>query len=291
MATRPELPPTRTLVSLYTPVAQRTAFAALCAIEAQIAASLDSRLDHEVAHARLAWWREECARAAQGRPTHPLTQALAASFAVFGLSAPTGISGFVDTATWDLAAATFETRAQLNAYCERWADAMITPLMQLAAAADADARSGVPGGATVPSARKLGAALCEVDLLANLAGDATHGRVRVSLADLAAAQAAPEQLAQPPWPAPLAAVLRTRQQQLRAQLAVAVGELPRHAQPALRGILVWARLAAAQSRRCERALPRALDPRDHPTRDHHRPQDSWWAWSAARRATAGRFAL
>lgn len=281
MPTRPELPPTRTLVSLYTPVAQRPAFSALCGIEAQIAASLEQRVDHEVAHARLAWWREECARTAQGQPSHPLTQALAGSFASFALGAPGGISGFVDTATWDLAAATFETGAQLNAYCERWAQAMITPLMQLAAVADAHARSGV----------KLGAALCEIDLLANLAGDATRGRVRMSLADLAAARAAPEQLAQPPWPAPLAAALRTRQRQLRAQLAAAVGELPRHAQPALRGILVWARLAAAQSWRCERALPQALGPRDHPSRDHHRPQDSWWAWSAARRAAAGRFAL
>jgi hypothetical protein len=113
----------------------------------------------------------------------------------------------------------------------------------------------------------------------------------VSLADLAAAQATPEQLAHPPWPAPLAAVLRTRQQQLRAQLASAVGELPRPAQPALRGLLVWARLAAAHSQRGERALPAAPGPRDHPTRDPHRPQDSWWAWSAARRASAGRFAL
>ena len=228
MPTRPELPPTRTLVSLYTPVAQRTAFAALCAIEAEIAASLDAQLDHEVAHARLAWWREECARAAQGHSTHPLTQTLAACFESFGLGTPGEISGFVDTATWDLAAATFETRAQLDAYCARWADAMITPLVQLAAAADT--------AVTLASARKLGAALCEIDLLANLAGDAARGRVRVSLADLAAAQATPEQLAHPPWPAPLAAVLRTRQQQLRAQLASAVGELPRPTQPALRGL-------------------------------------------------------
>lgn len=291
MPTSPELPPTRKLVWLYTPVAQRAAFTALCAIEAEIAASLNSQLDHEVAHARLAWWRDECERAAQGHPTHPLTQALAASFAGFGLSAPTGIRAFVDTATWDLAAATFETRAQQDAYCERWADAMIMPLMQLAATAEADARSGVTQAATIPGARRLGAALCEIDLLANLAGDAVRGRVRVSLADLAAAQAAPEQLAHPPWPAPLAAALRSRQQQLRGQLAAAVAELPRHQQPALRGILVWARLATAQSQRAERALPQALEPRDHPTRDHHRPQDSWRAWSAARRATSGRFAL
>jgi phytoene synthase len=285
MPTRPELPPTRALVWLYTPAAQRPVFAALCAIEAQVTASINSRLDHELAHARLGWWREECARAAQGKPTHPLTQTLAASFSACGLTVPTGLSGFVDTATWDLAAATCETRAQLAAYCERWADAMITPIAQLAAAVDAPARAALTSAALAPS-RKLGAALREIDLLANLAGDAALGRVRVALADLAAAHTLPEQLAQPPWPEPLAAQLRTRLQLLRAELAAGVGELPRQLQPALRGVLVWARLAAAQSLRCERALPRALE-----TRDHHRPMDSWWAWNAARRAAAGRFAL
>jgi 15-cis-phytoene synthase len=283
MPTRPDLPPTRALVWLYCPAAQRPAFAALCAIEEQVTTSINLRLDHQLAHARLGWWREECARAAEGNPTHPLTQALAASFSACGLTVPAGISGFVDTATWDLAAATFETPAQLSAYCQRWADAMVTPLIELAAGAPA--REALTSAALAPG-RRLGAALREIDLLANLAGDAARGRVRVTLTDLAAAHTLPEQLAQPPWPEPLAAWLRTRLQLLRAELAAGVGGLPRQLQPALRGVLVWARLAAAQSLRCERALPCALD-----TRDHHRPLDSWWAWNAARRAATGRFAL
>jgi 15-cis-phytoene synthase len=272
MPTRPELPPTRALVWLYTPRAQREAFAALCAIEAEIAASLKPGLDHEVAHARLAWWGEECARTTLGSPTHPLTRCLGASCPAGNLTALAGLCGFVDTASWDLAAASFETRAQLRAYCGRWADAMITPLMQFA---------GAP-----PAGAKLGAALREMELLTNLADDARLGRLRVTLADLAAAPATVEELARPPWQQGLAQVLRTRHQGLRAELAAAVAQLPRHAQPTLRGIMVWARLAAVQSLRCERALPHALS-----TRDHHRPFDSWRAWSAARRAAAGRFAL
>jgi phytoene synthase len=272
MPTRPELPPTRALVWLYTPPAQRAAFAALCGIEAQIAASLKAGLDHEVAHARLAWWGEECERAVRGEPTHPLTRALLASCAASGLGMPAGLAGFVDTARWDLASATCETRAQLDAYCGRWADAMITPLV----------RFGVPAA----TGRPLGAALRELQLLADLRDEARAGRLRVTLADLAAAQASPQELARPPWSAPLAARLRARHQELRAQLAAGVAGLPAHAQPALRGLMVWTQLAAAQSRRCERALPQALD-----TRDHHRPPDAWRAWRAARRAAAGRFVL
>jgi 15-cis-phytoene synthase len=272
MPTRPDLPPTRALVWLYTPVAQREAFAALCGIEAEIAASLKPGLDHEVAHARLAWWGEECARSEQGSPTHPLTRALGAHFPAGELTALAGLSGFVDTARWDLAAAAFETRTHLRAYCDRWADAMITPLLRLA-------------GMT-PAGTKFGAALRELELLTNLPDDARVGRLRVALSDLAAAGALAEALARPPWPQGLAGLLRTRHQELRAELAAGVAGLPRQEQPALRGLLVWARLAAVQSQRGERALPRALKPRDH-----HRPLDSWRAWSAARSAAAGRFAL
>jgi 15-cis-phytoene synthase len=271
MPTRPELPPTRALVWLYTPAAQRETFAALCGIEAQISATLNPRMEHQVAHARLAWWGEECARTALGAPTHPLTRALCASLAGSDLRALAGLSGLVATARWDLAAATCETRAQLGAYCERWALAMITPLVPPALSA---------------AASKLGATLHEIQLLAHLADDARLGRLRVTLMDLAAASAAPQDLARPPWPEGLARVLRLRHQQLRAELARGVGELPRHAQPTLAGLLVWARLAAAHSQRGERALPHALEPRDH-----HGPVDSWRAWRTARRAAAGRYAL
>jgi phytoene synthase len=276
MPTRAELPPTRALVWLYTPQPQQPVFEALCGIEAEITASLRLGLEHEVAHARLAWWGEECARTARGAPSHPLTQALAAALPASEHAALARIGGFVDTATWDLAAATYETRAQLSAWCERWADAMITPWVS-AASVEATA---------ITAACKLGATLRELQLLASLADDARGGRLRVTLADLAAVSARPEDLARPPWPDALANLLRTRHRELRATLTVSAGALPPHAQPQLRGLLVWARLTAQQSQRCERALPRAPTPRDH-----HGPLDSWRAWEAARRAATGRFAL
>jgi phytoene synthase len=249
-------------------------------VEAAVGESLRPGLDHQVGHARLAWWRDECVRYANGEPAHPLTRDLAAQFAARRLAPPTGLSGFVDAATWDLASATCETRRELDAYCARWSVAMTAPLAQLAAASD-------PGVAEITTATvQLGATLREIELLADLVGDARRGRLRLPLDELARAQVPSAELARPPWPAALATLLRARHQQLRRQLAAQAGALPRHAQPLLRGVLVWAFLAAQLSRRCERALPRAPGPRDH-----HRSLDAARAWQAARRATRGRLML
>jgi 15-cis-phytoene synthase len=275
MPARPEWPPPRHLAWLYFPVAQRALLAALWGIESEIAASLSAGLDHQVAHVRLGWWRDECERCAQGRPAHPLTRALAAQFAAADLAPLAGLSGLADIAMWDLAAATFDTRRELTAYCERWSTALIEPLV----------RCALPGS-EADSCRALGRGLREIEMLNALARDARAGRLRLPLDELARAHASPETLAQPPWAAELAALVRERHRQVRAALAASAAALARHEQAALRGLLVWAALACGHSRRAERALPGAITPGDH-----HAPLDAWRAWRAARRAGAGRFAL
>ena len=268
----PDLSPTRSLAWLYSSTGQRPALAALSALETEIRASLRPGLDHQVAHARLAWWGEECARTAEGRPVHPLTRELAALFASPG-SAPlrlaplAGLAGFVDTAVWDLSRATFDTRSELTGYCERWSAAMIGPLVSLA----------LPDSPAVP-ASALGVPLREIGLLLALAADARSGRLRVPLDELERTRTPPESLAQPPWPPALAELLRQRHRELRESLGAALQALPPAARPALRGLIVWADLACVASARAERRLPQAST-----ARDHHAPLDGWRAWRAARR--------
>src|SRR6516162_6378626 len=211
---QPELSATRRLAWLYSSAQQRLAIAGLTALEREIGASLRPGLDHQVAHTRLEWWREECARTAHGHPTHPLTRELAGLFAPQGGAPLHDLGGLVDTAVWDLARATFDTRPELAAYCERWSAAMIVPLVRLAA----------PGSsfAQVPA---LGASLREIELLLSLAADARAGRLRVPLDELERAQVPPETLAHPPWPAPLATLLHKRHAELRAVVAAAVEAL------------------------------------------------------------------
>lgn len=270
MSPRPE-EPTRALAWLYSPQAQRPVLEALLGIEREVNASLAPGLDHEVAHARLAWWREELARAAQGTGVHPLTRSLQESFAVGGSQALAGLRGLADAATWDLAGATFETRRELEAYSARWSAALIGPLAYIA--------SGAPASA---QALTFGSRLREIELLENLLPDARAGRIRLTLDELEQAQLRPEQIARPPWSSALGAFVAGRQQQARAALATSVAALPAAAQPGLRGLLVWAALLQRRAR----SLPGPA-----PAGDHHAPLDGWRAWRAARRADAGRLAL
>ena len=264
---RPDLSPTRSLAWLYSSTVQRPAFATLSAIEREIGASLRPGLDHQVAHTRLAWWREECARTAQGSPTHPLTRELAMVFAPPGPAPLGGLAGFVDTAVWVLSCATFDTRRELTAYCERWSAAMMAPLVSLALPA-----------AGAAQARALGVSLREIELLLALAADARAGRLRIPLDELERTRTVPESLAQPPWPAPLAELLRDRHRELRTALGAALEALPPAARSALRGVIVWATIACEASARAEKRLPQ-----ESTARDHQAPLDAWRAWRAARR--------
>ena len=268
MPDRPALSPARSLALLYSSTAQRPALTALTALEQEIGASLRPDLDHHVAHTRLAWWREECARTVQGRATHPLTRELTTLFAQVGTEPLAGLAGLVDTAVWDLACATFDTRRELMAYCERWSGGVIAPLVWLAA----------PGTAAA-QVTALGASLREIELLLALATDARSGRLRLPLDELESARLAPDSLVRLPWPPALAALLRHRHVELRAALGAARDALPPEIQPALRGLIVWATLACAASARAQARLPRNGGPRNH-----HAPLDGWRAWRAARRA-------
>jgi phytoene synthase len=267
MPGRPELPPARRLAFFYSAPALRQALAALTALEQEIRASLRRGIDHQLAHTRLSWWHEECGRTAAGHATHPLTRELSALFAPRGTQPLAGLAGLVDTAIWDLSCATFNTRRELSAYCERWSAATIAPLAQLAAP-----------DAPAPHMQALGVNLREIELLCALGVDARLGRLRLPLDELEAARVAPECLACPPWPQALTELLSRRHRELRTALTDTVDTLPAEPRRALRGLIVWVSLDCSASLRAEARLPGESRPRDH-----HGPLDGWRAWRAARR--------
>lgn len=299
---------------LYSPPRLRAVLEPLLAMEEEIRAALRPGLDHHVAHLRLEWWREECARYAGGSPAHPLTRALLAARAAprdgAGRSDP---GGLVDTAAWDLAAATFATRGELAGYCDRWASAVTAIAASEAALEPEPAAALAPTAAAAPAAepgadharksaadrapepvreqalrfgRRLGQAIEEIELLSALDSDARLGRLRLPLDELDGAGVEPAALARPPWPASLCALLRARLQASRAALAQSVAALPSPLQPALRGLLVWAAAAHRASRRAERALPYAWQ-----AGGTSRLADAWLAWRAARYADRREFHL
>ena len=274
MPEKPEAHTPRFLAWLYSTRSQQPVLAALCGIEREVAASVKPGVDHHVAHTRLEWWREECARCAAGNPVHPLTRELRMHVEEFtprneANTALAGLPGLVDAATWDLAAATFERREELTAYCRRWAAAMVVPV-----------------GAAGVDWTGLGAALCELELLGHLARDARAGRLRIPLDELEQAAVAPEAVAAPPWPQGLVGILHGRHRALRQQLATTVAGLSADAQQRSRGLLVWAALAWQASLRAQRALP--LTPSASIA---GAAAANWRAWRAARAASAGRLRL
>jgi phytoene synthase len=271
------MPPTRESHSaryfalLYSPAAQHVALEALFDIEGEVFESLKPGIDHHVAHSRLQWWREECERAVAGRAVHPLTRALVDALApqatTRGSSPLAGLSGLIDVAVWDLASATFESRRELTAYCERWAAAMIETI----------------GGSETPW-RSVGAAIREIELLSDLAREAHCGRLRLPLDELDGTRADPATLAKPPWPDAVADIVRARHKAVRGEIMGGLADIAPERQATLRGLLVWAALACRASQRAERALPSPLQPGRFDA-----ISDAWFAWRVARQATVGRF--
>ncbi|HKT71745.1 MAG TPA: squalene/phytoene synthase family protein [Steroidobacteraceae bacterium] len=259
--------PSRYFACLYSPEPAKGVLEALCSLETEINSSLRPGLDHQVAHSRLQWWRDECERTIEGRPAHPVTRQLLA-VARHGASFAE-LAGFVDVATWDLANATFATRRELAAYCERWARAMLTPL------ADTSSRQSVMA---------LGVSLHELELLDRFAEDARRGRLRLPLDELACRDIDPLSAATPTeWPDSLASLLSERRRTLRALLAKSAAALEIGEQTQLRGLLVWCALAWRRSQH---------DPRRGAERGRLESlRDAWSAWRAARGAQSGRFQL
>lgn len=220
----------------------------LFAIETEITTALQPGLEHSVAHVRMTWWAEEAERLRGGQALHPLTRALLAQRPPGRATGP-DLSGLVDTATWDLASATFETGRELAGYCERWARA----LPELAAT-----WSAPDGGVQTAQqfGHELGVALCELEMLIGLEHAARAGRVRLPLDELTALAVPPDALGRPPWPEGLNQRLRARHEQLRAAVTASCALLQsREQRRALRGLLVWAALMLQHSHRAQRALP------------------------------------
>ncbi|MGE5467117.1 MAG: squalene/phytoene synthase family protein, partial [Ignavibacteria bacterium] len=70
---------------LFLPRERRQAITALYAFCREVDDAVDECSDAGVARAKLAWWRGEVAALYAGRPTHPVTQALATSIQRFAL--------------------------------------------------------------------------------------------------------------------------------------------------------------------------------------------------------------
>ena len=162
----------------YAPERARPMLAALYAYEAEIAETVWSS-SHEVAHARVQWWRGEVDRLLGGQPTHPVTRALRSLRELLGERLSLLHEPLV-AADIDLARMTFANSTELEAYCFRASGSLQT----LAAHSSSDA---VLSDAERAFARRLGSAIRRTELLRDLRGHLAAGRLPVPLDVLAEA--------------------------------------------------------------------------------------------------------
>lgn len=200
----------------YAPPHARPVLEALYAYEAEIADTTRAS-SHEVAHTRLAWWRDEVDCLLAARPRHPVTRALLPLRDRAGDDLALLLEPLV-AAEIDLARLTLDDAQQVERYCFRAAGSLQT----LAAIASLD--SGTLGDAERTFARRLGVAVRRTEHLRDLRADLAAGRLRLPLDALTAIGVDPQALRVDAIPPAFQDLLRATRDELQRELAT-VGEL------------------------------------------------------------------
>jgi len=169
----------RHFAALFSGSPRRASLEALYAFEAELRRVV-AAASHEAAHARLQWWRGEVDRLAAGRPSHPLSQALVPLRGQRDLDVAR-LHEMLVAADLDLARMTYRTWQELEAYLFRASG--IT--QSLIAAMLAGERGLAP--AEREFARRLGAAVRQVEILIDLDRDLARGRMYATIEALEAA--------------------------------------------------------------------------------------------------------
>jgi phytoene synthase len=136
--------------------------------------------NHDIAHTRLQWWRQELDRSFAGHAQHPLALALQPLRSIVAPADLTLLSELTVAADLDLAAFQYATWPQLAAYCFRSSGALQTVIAATLAAPDA------PSGQERAFARQVGLAVRQVRMLRDVVRDARQGRCYVPLEALEA---------------------------------------------------------------------------------------------------------
>lgn len=194
---------------LYAPEAARPVLQALYAFEAELHDTVRTT-SHDVAHTRLQYWRGEVDRLVGGRPEHPVTRALLPlreSGADVSL-----LHEVLVAADFDVARVTLNDDAELSALAFRASGSLQT------LAATASRGSPQLSASEKDFARRLGAAVVQVEWLRDLRGDITAGRLRLPLDALEQASIEPAALLADPMPPGLETLLEQRKARIATEL-------------------------------------------------------------------------
>ncbi len=191
--------------------------------------------DPGVARARLAWWRTETALAFEGKPQHPVTQALAQAVAHYALPLEQ-FQEIIDGVETQLTAGGFPDFKALQLYCHRLGS---TPAVLAAEV------YGYQDRRTLKFAHDLGLALQLTTLVLDVGAEARQGRLSLPEDELAAHGIGVRELASSPAGSRVAEFLGRQIERCDQLYAQALGQLPPADRRSQRPALALAAIARA----------------------------------------------
>ncbi len=254
---------------LFAAEACREPLLGLYALGAEWRALLDPGSETAAAQAKLVWWRDEIRRLARGTPLHPITRHIAA-LPHAGSADLAGLEVAVEAVAAEVAGVPVERAGDLDAHA-----AALHGIPLLVAA-----RLGEPGCDLGP-VRQCTAEFAAGEYLARAVSDhrreARRGRIAFPVDELLEAAIDNDDLAADVSPPHLGAYLDALRRKAAGHFASAAAALAPRDRPALRHLAVLARLGA-----------RHVHAGRSPSSADFHFADLYNAWSAARRAAAGR---
>lgn len=159
---------------LFLPPARRQAISAFYAFCREVDDIVDEVSESNVAHAKLAWWRQEVTQAFAGQPQHPVMQALMPGAQEFGLNA-SQLLAVIEGCQMDLSQTRYLDRVAL----ERYAHLVAGVVGEVSARIFGQTDDG-----TTAYAHRLGLAFQWTNILRDVGEDALRGRIYLPIADL-----------------------------------------------------------------------------------------------------------
>ncbi len=160
---------------MFLPPERRRAITALYAFCREVDDVVDETSEPGIAHAKLAWWREQVHAIFAGAPQHPVALALQPVVGAFALP-ETHFQAVIDGMAMDLERNRYLDFADLEAYCYRVAG--VVGLMSAEI-------FGYTNPATRQYARDLGIAFQLTNIVRDVGDDARRGRIYIPQSDLA----------------------------------------------------------------------------------------------------------
>ena len=181
---------------LFLPPPRRAAITAFYAFCREVDDVVDEVTDAGVAATKLAWWRQAVAEAFDGRPQHPVLQALMPHVADYGIGAE-HLQQVIDGCAMDLSQTRYLDEAALRRYCHLVAGVV----GEVAAGIFGATREQPLSDATRQYAHKLGLAFQLTNIIRDVGDDARRGRIYLPVSELQRFDVKAHELLkrEPPW--------------------------------------------------------------------------------------------